>query len=174
MITKKSRLDRALQREILIIASKHYPNVIPNNEYVSLQQGRNNGEAQTLVNTKYLVEHGLMEIKKISIPAPKGIIGSSSVDRFKVTAKGLDFIEDDGGLTAILGTVTVRFDEGTLRALMAEKVKLADISQPEKSKLLSGIQSLSGDAIRHLTLKLLDKGVESIPRAIEIIGNSLT
>ena len=124
-------------------------------------------------NTRKIAVGDTFLLTRVGV-APKGIIGSSSVDRFKVTAKGLDFIEDDGGLTAILGTVTVRFDEGTLRALMAEKVKLADISQPEKSKLLSGIQSLSGDAIRHLTLKLLDKGVESIPRAIEIIGNSLT
>ena len=49
-----------------------------------------------------------------------------------ITAKGLDFLEDDGGLSAILGAITVKLDPDDLRALIAARIEESDL--PTRTK----------------------------------------
>ena len=46
----------------------------------------------------------------------------------RITAKGIDFLEDDGGLSAILGVVTVKLHADTLREMLAKKIDASSAS----------------------------------------------
>ena len=46
---------------------------------------------------------------------------------------GIDFLTDDGGLSAILGVVTVKLHSDTIQALIAAKIDQAEISDSEKA-----------------------------------------
>ncbi len=89
-------LNRTLQRQILELLRKHYPRgAIPVSD-LGL------GEEQAAANLRYLEEHGLCE-SGVMI----GADGHIAYGQSTITAAGLDFLEDDGGLSAILGVVTV-------------------------------------------------------------------
>ena len=101
-------LDRAFQLHLLQIAAAGYPQRVP------LRDELASNEKATRVNVAYLEEHGLL---KGHYPgghgrrvAPTGAL---------ITAQGIDFLSNDGGLGAILGVVTVRLHEETLKALIA-------------------------------------------------------
>lgn len=107
------------------------------------------------VNATYLHEHGLIRAKIFeAINTPRSI-GSA-----EITAKGLDFIQDDGGLGAILGVVTVRFDDATLKALIEAKIQASDAPAAMKDQLISTLRSLPSEALKTVTLGLIEKGLE--------------
>lgn len=75
-----------------------------------------NKAPQTL---QYLEEHGLCK-SGVMI----GADGHLALGESRITAAGLDFLEDDGGLSAILGVVTVRLHADTIRALIDAKIEV--------------------------------------------------
>lgn len=166
MVNGAFSLDRELQREILTLASRHYPQALPDRDYQALQEGRNSNQ-HVLGNIYYLIEHGLMEKTTKAIPGARNL-SIHNIQEFKVTHRGLDFIADDGGLSAILGVITVKFHEDTLH-ILTEKIMASDLPQSEKQSLTDGLRALPAEGIKHLTLKLLDAGAANIPRAIELI-----
>jgi hypothetical protein len=85
----------------------------------------------------------------------------------------MDFLADDGGLGAILGVVTIKLHDDTIRELIASKIMDAPLSQPDKQKLLDQLRALRGDSIKHLTMKLLDAGLENWTAALPVIQKSL-
>ena len=104
-----TKLDRDLQHGILTHLSDLYP-----------ASGDRLGAAFPDVadsvfaaNIQYLAEHGLI-----------GVVwfGADPVEA-KLTARGADFLADDGGLSAILNVVTVRLDADSLKALLIEQVE---------------------------------------------------
>ena len=111
-------------------------------------------------NLIYLDEHGLVE---------SGIAPDTStvfIQHPKLTHKGRDFIEDDGGLSAILGVVTVRFHADTIKALVLDKIESSEITQEEKSKLKQHLESLSGEAWKEAGKYLIGQGLHHLPDAI--------
>ena len=81
----------------------------------------------------------------------------------------MDFLADDGGLSAILGVVTVKLHEDTLKELIGQRIAESDLPASEKSRLVDQLKSLPGYTIKHLTLKLVDAGLESWPIAVQAI-----
>lgn len=49
----------------------------------------------------------------------------------------------------------------------------ADLPREEKSRLLEAVRDLPGESIKHLTTRLLDAGLENLPRAVELIRSVL-
>ncbi len=92
-----------------------------------------------------------------------GLDGHVSMGLPKITAQGIDFLADDGGLSAILGVVTVKFKEDQLRKILEKKIDASSLNVTEKSWLRSTVEKLSTESLKHLTLKLLDKGLEHMP-----------
>lgn len=125
-------------------------------------------EQQMAANATYLQEHGLIDAGIFQY-----MDGEFDSTGLKITAAGLDFLEDDGGLSAMLGVVTVKFHEETLLALIGDRIEKSDLPPAEKKKWTDGLRALPADAIKHLTMKLLDKGLENLPAAIPIIGTFL-
>jgi hypothetical protein len=60
----------------------------------------------------------------------------------KITARGLDFLEDDGGLGAILNVVTIRLEADTLRQLLETKINASDMPEADKQTLLAKLKIL--------------------------------
>lgn len=157
-------LNRQLQRDLLERAADAYPATLRMEELVF--------EAETADVVKtiyYLHSHGLIDA------VFRNALGVRFQQPFtiKATHKGLDFLADDGGLSAILGVVTVRLHEDTIRLLVTQKIEDSDLPEEEKRPLLQAVRELPGEAIKHLTTKLLDLGLDNLPRATEIIHKAL-
>jgi hypothetical protein len=94
-------LDRAVQRQILELLREHYPRGATAANDLKL------GNKQAAANLRYLEEHGLC---KSGVKLGEGV--SIQFSQSTITAAGLDFLADDGGLSAILGVVTVKLHAG--------------------------------------------------------------
>ena len=116
------------------------------------------------INLFYLSEHDFCDIKMIEQMGGHFIWGFA-----RITSAGLDFIAADGGLSAILNTVTVRFEASTIRELIAAKIEGAALPQQEKSFLKEQLRALSGSALRLAASDLMKRGLDHLPEALEWI-----
>lgn len=156
------KLDRELQRAILECLAEAYPRA------TSAVYSIRPDEDQVIANLCYLDELGLLES---GVRLGVGIGGT--VTGAKITARGLDFLEDDGGVSAILGTVTIKLHEDTLRQLIEARILGADIPEDEKTGILKALKQAPAESIKHLTLRLLDSGLEQLPKAVQILQTCL-
>jgi len=149
-------LDRNLQHEFLSELYKVYPDSITYDYYINAAIAQTSGviEAEEdasfvlkqSANLQYLAEHGLVVFDNETLITAT----------VKITAKGIDFLMDDGGLSAILGVVTVKLHSDTIQALLDAKINEANIPPEEKSRL-KGILSKMGDvALAKFTEKAID------------------
>ena len=154
------KLDRTLQLDLLRVLADTYPKGISTAAWDDLTSRY--GEDTVRANALYLDGHGLINWSVV----PAGF-------RVAITPAGLDFLADDGGLTAILGVVTVRLHDDTIKALVEAKIHQSDLPPAEKKRWLDQLRSLPADATKHLVLKLVEKGLEHGPGAILAIGTFL-
>ncbi|MGJ7495567.1 hypothetical protein ACSFA8_10850 [Variovorax sp. RT4R15] len=158
------KLDRKLQREVLGILRDTYPR--PEQSRLFNTAGCDSDrDEQIAANLIYLEEHGLVR-SGIEFSLNGAVIYQGGAT---ITAAGLDFLEDDGGLTAILGTVTVKLHADTIRDLMLAKVEASGLPAPEKSALSKAISTLSGEALKEVAKKLVAAGMDNAPDAITFI-----
>lgn len=155
-------LDRNLQREILKELNNIYPDSKTYEYWIDAAIAQVVGVIETVgeaelyiakrsANLQYLAEHGLVVfVDKTRI--------TSTV---KITAKGIDFLMDDGGLSAILGVVTVKLHSDTIQALIAAKIDQAEISDSEKSWLKKELGKIKDTALSTLTAN----AINAIPAA---------
>lgn len=147
-------LDRKYQRDLLNSLSDAYP------KSVSVEKSEQQDVA-LVKNAWYLEGHGLIECEKGSY-----VTEGPFVAGMRITEKGLDFISDDGGLSAILGTVTVKLHADTLRELLESKIKASAIPEVEKETLIKTLRGLSADAMKKVATRLIDEAVNRLPDAI--------
>ncbi|MDE2124951.1 MAG: hypothetical protein KGJ65_15005, partial [Betaproteobacteria bacterium] len=145
-------LDRELQRELLTNMAEHYPRAWDFRDY--LKNVPESDEQKLAANLQYLDEHGLAQ-SGLRI----GLDGHLSFSLPQITAQGMDFLQDDGGLAAILGVVTIRLHDDTIKSLVEAKIRESDLPQTEKSRLASAVRALPAEVTKHLTLKLVDIGL---------------
>ena len=158
------KLNRELQREILFTLTERFPDVLPNPNHWYQNHAKNEVDGNLL----YLQMHGLIEFesKKSSYSV------SNDYTFFKITPteKAFDFLADDGGLSAVLGVVTVKFHADTLKELIAAKINTADnLSETQKNTLLNHVSQLPSEALKHLTTKLLDAAFDNLPAAYALL-----
>ena len=156
-------LDRSLQRLILIKLADCYPSMM-----APAALGFTGDDRQPMVNMAYLHEHNLVNAKLQTMLA--GTVGFAGAS---ITAKGLDFLQDDGGLSSILNTVTVRFDADTLKALLAARIESGPLPEAEKSKLRKWLEEASGDALREGFTRLVKAALDKAPEAIKAVTDLL-
>ncbi|WP_167481303.1 hypothetical protein [Acidovorax cavernicola] len=115
----------------------------------------------------YLKGHGLVEMERSR---------SSTLDKdllWKITSKGIDFIEDDGGLSAILNVVTVRFEAESLKALLEAPIRRLDVPEDERNKYVKALEELPAEATKSLMEKIVgltvDKAVEAGPTIMQFL-----
>lgn len=147
-------LDRAVQRQILELLREHYPHGAIAARELELDTER------AATNLRYLEEHGLC---KSGVKIGAG--GSIEFNQSTITAAGLDFLEDDGGLSAILGVVTVKLHADTVRDMIDAKIETSSVPAEEKSKLRNVLAGLSEAGLRAATTDLVKSGLDHLPDA---------
>ncbi|RUR51400.1 hypothetical protein [Vreelandella populi] len=168
--------DREYQRYLLEKLNDEYPDFYPemfNPEDLKSRQS---------INLHYLEEHGLVEIERrrkeyLTHTAPQitaRYIKSPITGRAKITAKGRDFLENDGGLSAVLGTVTVRIHADTIRDLVDAKIiESSSIPEEEKPALRAALKSMKEEGLKQMTTRLIslgfDKGALTLQQLKELI-----
>jgi hypothetical protein len=115
-------------------------------------------------NVAYLEEHSLVDANWAS-GAPVAMV--------KITAKGLDFLVDDGGLSAILGVVTVRLHEDTLKALLIERIDSSSEPETVRSKLKDQIRALPAEGMKTITMELLKQLLTRVPEVLPLLQKLL-
>lgn len=159
-------LDRKLQNEILNQAANHYPSAM----VIGRKPEFKDLDSQRLTaNLLYLEENLLIKPKSFS----RSIDGSVTLMGVQITHKGLDFLQDDGGLSAILNVVTIKFEADTLKAILTSKINSADIEDEKKSELMKAVEELPAEGLRHVMTRVLDKGMDNIPHLIPYLSQVL-
>lgn len=116
----------------------------------------------------YLEEQGLVE-SGIKFTMNGGV----TLIQARITARGIDFLEDDGGVGAALAVVTVKLHEDTLRQLIEARIQKSDLSEEQKSGILKALREAPGETTKHLITKLVDLGMENAPKALPLIQTLL-
>ena len=148
--------DRALRREVLQALRDVYP------ERVNISELPNADHPAMRASLQYLAEHGLVDV------LDTGTFGDpTAIDLPKITAEGLDFLEEDGGISAKLRTVTIKLDPDDLRALLATRVESSDLPPEEKTRLAHAIRSLPVTALQSLTDRFVREAVIQWPDALQ-------
>lgn len=115
----------------------------------------------------YLASHGL--IKSFCQTSGDGHWSWGGVE---LTAKGLDYLSKDGGLTAEEKIIIVKLDEGTIKALMCSAVERSSAPDAEKTTLKQRIKSMGAAALKDLIPDLISKGIENAPDLIQWLGTN--
>jgi hypothetical protein len=157
-------LDRDFQRALLKELAPSYPKATLSQVYLN-----HPNRELAAANTYYLFEHGL-----IGGGVALTMSGSIIVDAIGITKEGLDFLSDDGGLTAILNTVTVRIHTESIQQLLAAKIDASDAPEAEKSRIKGQIKKLPNAVLSEVTKQLVSRGVESLPNAFEWLQTQLS
>ncbi|AMG36136.1 hypothetical protein [Achromobacter xylosoxidans] len=155
------KLDRVVQKVILDTLASRYPDWTRLNALLS-HLDFNLEQQNKLANVYYLEGHGLVETKG----NPKGTEGQG----LRITAKGLDFLEDDGGIGAILGVVTIKLHDDTIKHLIEAKILASDLPAEEKKRWTDQLRSLPAKTIEHLVMKLVDRGLDSGSGVLATLG----
>lgn len=156
-------LDRAVQRLILNELAEIYPYRV---ETDALEARI--GPEPYGYNLSYLIEHGLVDSQSIDY-----MDGGMDFHPPKITAKGLDFLQDDGGLSAILNTVTVRLHDDTIRRLLLDRVEKSDEPPSVKERLKEAIRSAPASALSQVAGEAVAAGVERLPDIAATLGKWL-
>lgn len=146
-------MDRELQREILLTLKNVYPNHLLVDS-LSAEVGKDVHKRELF----YLHGHGL-----IAAEVFEAVGNGWQIEGPRITHIGLDFLEADGGVSAILNTLTIRLHEDTIRDLLIERVEQSQESQSVKSRLVEAIRKAPADVISQLTSRAAQEGIERLP-----------
>ena len=117
----------------------------------------------------YLAAHGLV----VSHCQESSIGNHWNWGGVQLTAKGADYLSEDGGLTAEDKTITVKLDGDAIKALLCRAIDEASEPAATKSGLKQRVKALGSEALKDLTSSLISKGVESAPNLIQWLCTNL-
>jgi hypothetical protein len=155
------RIDRARQKEILSELAEIYP-------AWTTDCVRETRRSEDIAILWYLREHEL-----VAAALERTLSGSIVFEGASITAKGLDFLADDGGLSSILGTLTVKLHEDTIRELLLHRVNDLEIPSEEKSILKQSLSEMSSEALKVLTRSLVEKGIQYAPNLYQLATDAI-
>ncbi|HBQ8828786.1 TPA: hypothetical protein NIY10_003011 [Klebsiella pneumoniae] len=95
-------------------------------------------------NLLYLESHGLIttNIREIR----HGFFDVNH-EHLKITAKGIDFVRNDGGLSAILNIQTVKLHRDTV-VVLEDLIAISSMNEADKEKAKSTLGELSTEALK--------------------------
>lgn len=158
---KGNMLDRSAQLSILETLAEAYPHEA---KYMALEERI--GARPYEYNLSYLIDLGLVEGERRDIMGG-GILFIAP----KITAKGLDFLQDDGGISAILNTITVRLHDDTIRQLLLDRVEKSSEPPDVKERMKEAIRSAPASALSQVTEEAVKVGLERLPGLIGTLSS---
>lgn len=152
---------RELQKEILKLTSDTYPafcrwkfDSIPDfdKRYPLIYSS---SPEQLWKEVNYLQEQGLLVLdSECSIhPGIEGIIGF-----IKATAKGIDFIQQDGGLSAILNVQTIKFHRDAV-VVLEDLIALSGMNDVDKEKAKAKLSELTTESLKTIVQTVTTAGL---------------
>ena len=164
------KFPRDKQNELLTILYDKFPDELSSEEYSALVDLFGT-ERNLYSNLWYLYQHGLIEDFHVKTRALcDDITDLILIDKIRITTKGVDFIRDDGGLSAILNVTTIKIHNETLEKL-EDIIKQSSLTEAEKKTYIGKLKELPVDATKHLVLKLLDLGLSRASDVTQLISS---
>jgi transcriptional regulatory protein LevR len=162
-------LDREMQLEILNELSNVYPSSINVSE--KYEYGTDIYR-KFVANLAYLRAHNL--ISKDSILTSQTIGDCTSQPHLpSITHIGMDFLADDGGLSAILGVVTIKFEVEQFRSILESMILSSALPTEQKNTIINALRELPAESIKHLTTRIVDVGWDNLDSLMTLLQNSL-
>lgn len=161
-------LDRKLQLELLEKMSSTYPDFYNFNReyYDGTQEYR-----EVVANLYYLQQHNLIEERSTLRSNASDGLKRLQIHLPTINQNGLDFLADDGGLSAILGVVTIKIDPEQYRQILITRVQESNLPIEQKHQAVAVLQSLSYENIKHLSTKFVDLGWDNLGSLMHLIQN---
>jgi len=160
-------INRSLQNIILKSLALTYPKEI---DIIGKEIVEAFTESDIVKNTFYLREHGLINFKQSKTGLGDCPISIDDVRLIVITHKGIDFIENDGGLSAILNTINVQFKEDTLKALLSREVNSSeDIDSNQKQRIQEAIREMPAEMLKSLSEDLIRTSINNSPTFIALL-----
>ena len=142
------KLNRELQHALLSELTTKFPNFPDKKLYDDLCNLY--GKKEVDGNIFYLEMHGLMSA--YSTPMLSDEYPTIHWQGCKPTEKAFDFLVEDGGLSAILGVVTVKLHADTIRDMLQMRIMDSqNLTAEEKASWVEKLKTLSEASLEHLT-----------------------
>jgi len=152
------KINRELQEKILKHITEKFPERPEEEFYSSLLQQY--GEKEVVGTILYLKMHEMLLCNESAyLDYLESEIPNIVWSLITPTEKAFDFLEDDGGLSAILGVVTVKLHQDTIYKIFEQKIGESDIKEEDKNFFLRELSKMKDVALS----KLIEKGIDSIP-----------
>lgn len=134
------KFDRELQKYILSCCIEAYPDHTAWNsfdpEIIQFD------DVKLSANIIYLAEHGLLTISEQRSDDPY-----SFLEHMRATCKGVDFMQNDGGLSAILNVQTIKFHRDAV-IVLEDLIAISSMNEADKEKAKSTLGELSTEALK--------------------------
>lgn len=153
-------IDYAFIRARLKKLYQHYPARIP----TPWRGIRNDDDDAVPRHMCYMLEHGLIAA---SITRTRN--GDYTISRTSITAKGIDFIQPDGGLSALAAPV-IRIAPDSMIAIIDQALAARGITQEERSAIKKGLGIAGEEGIRAVVGKLVEAGIAYAPSIGHLFG----
>lgn len=161
-------LDRKLQLELLEKMSSSFP------EYYDFTEEYKFGTEQykqVVANLYYLQLHNLIEERSTLRSNASDGLKRLQIHLPTINQNGMDFLADDGGLSAILGVVTIKIDPEQYRQILITRVQESNLPTEQRHQIVAALQSLSYENIKHLSTKFVDLGWDNLGSLMQLIQN---
>jgi len=76
----------------------------------------------------------------------------------RATHKGIDFLLNDGGLSAILNVQTIRFHKETI-VVLEDLIAISNLSESQKEEAKLKLKDISNDVIKCIIQSITDAGL---------------
>ncbi len=150
------RLDRKRQLLTLQILFNAYPRSLDDENKDELRELYDSHD-DFLANLLYLEEHGLI----VSGVRPVADGFRYNTDHIKITAKGVDFIQQDGGLSAILNVQTIKFHRDAV-IILEDLIAISNMNDEQKEKARSTLGEMSTEAIKTVVQAVTTAGFSAL------------
>lgn len=145
------KFDRELQKEILTACIEAYPE---HTSWELCSQFATSCDNEILsANIIYLAEHDLISIRNRTSDDPY-----SFLDNMRATASGVDFMLNDGGLSAILNVQTIKLHRDTV-VVLEDLIALSGLSDSEKEKAKSKLSEMTDEALKTVVQTAISAGL---------------
>jgi len=166
-------VDREQQRQILQLLMDTYPSV-PNSVGAALKTMEQQDPIRLVANLLYLQKHGLItETVSITHGASTdfddpdtGACWYTREGLPELTAKGIDFMLGDEGLSAVLNVQTIRVDLSCFKQMLTEYANHAQATEEQKSAWKEIIKGASSQALANLLGQLLSATTPQVFRSL--------
>ncbi len=166
------KLDRELQLEILNYLAANFDEPFPENVFDLEDQFGPTTAFQLL----YLHGLELIEGRKEMIPekdAEGEFAGHRSVGNVRITPKGIDLLQQDGGLSTILRKVTFKLDEDQFKDILDLAVDQSTIPAEQKTAIKKVLETAEETTITTFITKGIESLIKSTPDLLTLFAKAI-